>query len=84
MMDLVADPRFLLRKQIEAHIQELFPQRWIPEYSMVTFSHIPYSQALAQGEKKKKVMDMVMLQPDIESNWRQIDFEPLVRQIEAE
>src|SRR5690606_29471381 len=37
MRDLVADPKFLRRKKIEARLHELFPERWIPLYTMVTF-----------------------------------------------
>ena len=38
MRDLVADEDFLLRKKIEAKLHELYPDKWIPQYSMVTFS----------------------------------------------
>ncbi len=82
MIDLVGDPRFLLRKQIEAHLHELFPERWVPQYSMVTFSHMPYAEALAAGEKKRKVMDEVMKMPSIETNWRELDFDRIIRQVE--
>src|SRR5690242_1966532 len=37
MRDLVADATFLLRKKIEAKLHELYPEKWIPLYSMVTF-----------------------------------------------
>lgn len=38
MRDLVANPEFLLRKKIEALVYEKHPSKWIPLYSMVTFS----------------------------------------------
>ena len=57
MRDHVGDPNFLKRKKLEAQIQEQYPKEWIPLYSMVTFSDMPYSQALRLGKIQKKVMD---------------------------
>ncbi len=83
MRDLVADADFLLRKKIEAKLHELFPKKWIPLYSMVTFhDDIRYSEALRIGQKQKRIMDSVMKTPDIETTWQSLDFQQLVRQIE--
>ncbi|HEX6893304.1 MAG TPA: NAD(P)/FAD-dependent oxidoreductase [Chryseolinea sp.] len=83
MRDLVADADFLLRKKIEAKLHELFPDRWIPLYSMVTFhENIRYSDALKIGLKQQHVMDIVMKTPGIETTWPALDFQSLVRQIE--
>lgn len=69
MRDLTADPQFLLRKKIEAHLHERYPNRWIPLYSMVTFTHIPYEEALRIGKVQDKIMAEVMLRQDIEEMW---------------
>jgi kynurenine 3-monooxygenase len=83
MRDLVADADFLLRKKIEAKLHELYPEKWIPLYSMVTFhDDIRYSNALKIGLKQQKIMDKVMSIPGIDSTWQALDFEQLVRQIE--
>lgn len=75
MRDLVADKDFLLRKKIEAKLHELYPTQWIPLYSMVTFhENIRYSEAYTTGQKQKKIMDAVMAQPNIETNWETLDF----------
>lgn len=79
MRDLVADANFLLRKKIEAKLNQLFPNKWIPLYSMVTFhDDIRYSDALAIGIKQKTIMDEVMQQVNIETTWEQLDFESIV------
>lgn len=79
MRDLVGDPQFLLRKKIEAKINELYPEKWIPLYSMVTFSpKIRYSEALAIGKKQDKIMAEVMQIPDIQDTWQELDFEAIV------
>ncbi len=69
MRDLVADPNFLLRKKIEATIYNRYPQKWIPQYSMVTFSHIPYSEAQQEGSRHDKIMNEIMTLEGIESQW---------------
>ncbi len=38
MRDKVADPQFLLQKKIEAAFSKKYPDKWIPLYSLVTFS----------------------------------------------
>ena len=79
MRDLVADKEFLLRKKIEAKLHELFPARWIPLYSMVTFyENIRYSNAYAIGLKQKQIMDEVMARPNIETTWERLDFNEIV------
>ncbi len=69
MRDLVADPMFLLRKKIEKKIFDKHPDKWVPLYSMVTFSHTPYSEALSIGKKQESIMDEIMAMENIEENW---------------
>lgn len=69
MRDKVADQSFLLRKKIEKKIYEKYPSKWMPLYSQVTFSHIPYSEALATGKRQEKIMDVIMAKPNIDTIW---------------
>jgi len=69
MRDLVADEKFVLRKKIEAKLSLQFPDKWLPLYSMVTFSHIPYSEALKEGNRQDALMQQVMDIPGIEKDW---------------
>ena len=69
MRDRTGDPRFLLRKRIERHLTERFPDQWIPLYSMVTFTHMSYSEALELGRIQDGIMEEVMDRDDIESQW---------------
>ncbi|CAN5308000.1 NAD(P)/FAD-dependent oxidoreductase [soil metagenome] len=82
MRDLVGDVDFLLRKKIEAKLHQLFPDKWIPLYSMVTFHEdIRYSEALAIGRKQREIMDEVMSTPTIESTWTSLDFAQIANQL---
>ena len=69
MRDYVADPSFLLRKKIEAKFSDLYPNKWLPLYSQVTFSNIRYSVAYKQGQLQNEIMDQVMEITEIETNW---------------
>ncbi len=78
MRDRVSDPKFLLQKKIEARFSDKYPTKWMPLYSMVTFSHIPYSEALALGKKQEAIMEKVMKLSDIESKWDSEEVEKLM------
>jgi kynurenine 3-monooxygenase len=69
MRDLTANDEFLLRKKIEAKFSDLYPEKWIPLYSQVTFSHIRYSQVISNGKRQMAIMDEVMKLDHIESRW---------------
>lgn len=76
MRDKTADKIFLLQKKIEAHFSAKHPEKWIPLYSMVTYSpHIRYSEALVNGNKQQAIMDKIMAMPDIEAKWDSAEVE---------
>lgn len=53
MRDSTADPQFLLKKQLEQFLMAQFPDKYLPQYSMVTFSNIRYSVALKKGDEQQ-------------------------------
>ena len=69
MRDSTADPKFLLQKQIEKKFANLYPEKWIPLYSMVSFTNISYSDAWGIGMKQEKMMEEIMKTPNIEKEW---------------
>ncbi len=78
MRDKVGDPKFLLRKKIEAHVHKKHPKKWLPLYSQVTFSHIPYSKALSNGLKQDAIMDEVMKMKNIGKKWNSTEVEKYI------
>lgn len=78
MRDLTGDPTFLLRKKIENRFYGKYPQRWMPLYSMVTFSHIRYSEALKEGVRQDGIMAEVMALPNIQTKWDSQEVEDLM------
>lgn len=84
MRDYVADPMFLLQKKIEGRFSELYPDKWLPLYSQVSFSNIRYSTAHKAGQKQDAIMKKVMDRPDIEQVWDSKEIEDeILRLIEA-
>ncbi len=85
MRDRVADKSFLLRKQIEKGLHRLFPDEYMPLYSLVTFSHKAYSEALATGQAEEAFFNRLIseqnlpdvlddhLLSDIMQQWRQFN-----------
>ncbi len=69
MRDKTGDKNFLLQKKIEALFAAKYPSKWVPLYSMVTFSHVDYNQALQIGRKQEKIMQKIMQLDNIDSNW---------------
>ena len=56
MRDLVADPRFLLKKKVELALEAKYPRLFVPKYAMVTFHRIPYSIALQRGRVQDRML----------------------------
>lgn len=85
MRDYVADPMFLLQKKIEGRFSKLYPDKWMPLYSQVSFSNIRYSEAWNAGARQDEIMKKVMDRPDIESVWDSKEIEDnILRLIDAE
>lgn len=85
MRDYVADPMFLLQKKIEGRFSSLYPDKWMPLYSQVSFSNIRYSEAWNAGQRQDAIMKKVMDRPDIDSVWDSKEIEDnILDLIEAE
>lgn len=69
MRDKTANDKFLLQKKIEKKFSDLYPDKWIPLYSMVSFTNIPYSDAWTVGMKQERIMQEVMSMPNISEIW---------------
>jgi kynurenine 3-monooxygenase len=57
MRSKVVDPKFLRKKRIDSSLHEMFPDRWMPLYGMVTFSTIPYAEAQERERQQDNLLD---------------------------
>lgn len=69
MRDLTGNKDFLLRKKIEAKFNDIYPEKWIPLYSQVTFSNIRYHKVIQNGKKQDAIMEQIMKIPNIHEIW---------------
>jgi kynurenine 3-monooxygenase len=61
MRSHTASPLFLLQKRVEGWLNALFPRHWIPLYSMVAFTRIPYHEAWARGKRQDAILRRIVL-----------------------
>lgn len=66
MRDSVADKKFILKKKIEAKLQMAFPDKFLPLYTMVTFSDLRYSEALKRMVENEEILNHILSIKDIE------------------
>jgi len=57
MRDRVADPQFLLQRELEQALQARWPTRFVPHYTMVTFLRTPYAVALARTDLQRRMLE---------------------------
>ncbi len=61
MRDRVASPAFLFRKKIEKLLHRLFPDLFIPLYTMVSFTRIPYADAVERSRQQDTILKVAGL-----------------------
>ncbi len=61
MRDHVASPLFRLEKRGEVLLHRLFPRRFVPLYTMISFTLIPYAEARVRALKQKRMMRVILL-----------------------
>ena len=81
MRDRVADPAFLLQRELEQELQRRWPTRFVPHYTMVTFLHTPYAEALRRTELQR---DMLVAATTGHDSLDNIDWAALEAQIHAQ
>ncbi len=65
LRDDLGKPTFLLKRRIEKTLGELYPERFIPLYTMVTFKALPYSEALQRGREQDALIERLLATPAI-------------------
>jgi kynurenine 3-monooxygenase len=81
LCDRVNDSRFLLRKQIERKVNQLYPNVYIPIYSMIAFSSRPYTQAMEIERRQSVVIDRLMALDQIEERWNSAEVEQIIHEL---
>ncbi len=56
MRSKVSNKNFLLKKKVDKRLNKWFPKSWMPLYSMVTFSNIPYAEARKRAARQDTLL----------------------------
>lgn len=60
MRDLTGSRRFHFKKMEERLLHKLFPKWYIPLYTMVSFTRMPYSVAVTRARRQDRVVDLFL------------------------
>jgi kynurenine 3-monooxygenase len=60
MRDRVSSRLFLFKKKLEILLHKLLPRWFIPLYVLVTFTRIPYAQALRRAKRQGRIVAAVL------------------------
>ena len=80
MRDRVDDADYLVQRELERILADRHPGRFVPRYSMVTFSRMPYATAFERGQVQRKLLEDATR--DLQSV-EQVDMQALDQRIEA-
>jgi kynurenine 3-monooxygenase len=56
LRDTANQPAFVARKKMDLWLSRLFPGRWMPLYSMVVHTTMPYAEALARHRRQERIL----------------------------
>ncbi|MCB0509406.1 MAG: FAD-dependent monooxygenase [Chitinophagales bacterium] len=74
MRDSTASDSFLLRKKLERYLMEAFPNRYLSQYQMVSFTNLPYAYALRKGDQQTAFAEKLVKEYPEESLWKEQAF----------
>jgi kynurenine 3-monooxygenase len=58
--ELIADPEFLRKRKIERDLSDIYPTQYRSLYSMISFSDMRYSEALAVDRQQHDTLERIM------------------------
>lgn len=65
LRDFVGSSEFLLRKELERWVNDLYPDRYAPLYSLISFTNVPYAEAMRQDREQRTLVDRLLAIPDV-------------------
>jgi kynurenine 3-monooxygenase len=65
LRDFVGSSEFLLRKELERWINDLYPDRYAPLYVLISFTNVPYVEAMRQEREQRSLVDQLLAIPDV-------------------
>ncbi len=60
MRDQVASPLFRLEKRAEVVLHRLLPRWYLPLYTMISFTRIPYAEARERARRQRRLINLIV------------------------
>jgi kynurenine 3-monooxygenase len=60
MRDLVGSRVFLMRKKLENFLHQLMPRWYLPLYTMIQFTRIPYATARRRARRQDRIVGLLL------------------------
>ncbi|MEU4447111.1 NAD(P)/FAD-dependent oxidoreductase [Actinosynnema sp. NPDC050801] len=56
LRDKLRSPLFTLRKRVDLALNRLFPSAWVPLYTLIAHTTVPYGEALARARRQDRLL----------------------------
>ncbi|KOX23077.1 kynurenine 3-monooxygenase [Saccharothrix sp. NRRL B-16348] len=56
LRDKLRSPLFTVRKKVDLALHRMFPNAWVPLYTLITHTTVPYGEALARARRQDRVL----------------------------
>ncbi|MFL6201756.1 MAG: hypothetical protein ACJ76J_21495, partial [Thermoanaerobaculia bacterium] len=74
---------FLLRKELERWVNDLYPDRYAPLYSLISFTNVPYAESMRQDREQRTLVDRLLEIPDVRGKLGSLEVRAMVDQFMA-
>ena len=81
LRDRVGERAFLLRREVERKINQMYPDRYRDLYSMITFTCMRYTEALRIDREQSGIIDLIMNMEGIEEKLRTSEADHLISEL---
>jgi kynurenine 3-monooxygenase len=81
MRDKVADESYIIQQQFEKRISELYPDQYLPMYSMVSFTDIEYQHALKLGNEQDQRMKDIIAKYKITGASNEVEIDEVIHSL---
>lgn len=83
LRDHVGTPTFLLKKEIERKINETYPEKYLDLYSMISFTQMPYTEALRVDREQRAIVEQILSVKEVEKKLNSVEVNHLISTLMA-
>lgn len=83
LREQLGDSRFHLRKKLERKVNSLYPEQYLPLYSMIAFTTLSYVEAHERERAQQALIDRLLELDNIEERWDSQEVETVIHQLMA-